>query len=172
MRIDREKLKLACNQMQVPSFDENDYQFLVEYHKIIAPVAHAMKILEANRFTFGIYLPTLVGLRAKLADMRTDKFTHGLPLLDAISDGFETRFKEMLDIFDAKGTSTPLYIAMVTNPQYKLNFLGFKSIPRHISIQVQNMLMNAGKEVQEQDEETATPGVGANIEIGKCELGI
>ncbi|XP_055308862.1 uncharacterized protein LOC129572786 [Sitodiplosis mosellana] len=42
---------------------------------------------------------------------------------------------------------------MVTNPQFKLNFLGFREVPSHISQRVRNMLLAAGKVIQQEQQE-------------------
>lgn len=173
MKIDRDKLKLACNQMKIASLDEDDCCFLEEYYEIITPIACALKSLEANRFAFGLYLPILTGIRKKLNDLKKKRFVYGKPLINALEKGFEQRFAEFLDIYDLYGRSVPLYIAMVTNPQYKLNFLGFERIPSHISNKVQTMLLNAGKEalthekekeIQNRTEEEAVASTSATID--------
>lgn len=42
-----------------------------EYHSIMSLVADALNTLEANRYTFGIYLPTLLGLQYQLQQLIT-----------------------------------------------------------------------------------------------------
>lgn len=147
MNIDSEKLKLACQQCKIDTLDDDELVFLHEYHKIILPIAMALKLLEGNRLTFGAYLPTLIGLRLNLGKMNAFKFVYCQPLLVAVSNGFEERFASVLDIFHVDGKWIPLYIAMITDPQYKLNFLGMRTIPAHISEKVRRILFNAGKEV-------------------------
>lgn len=147
MNTDLEKLKAVCRECKIDALDDDDLVFLQEYHMIILPIAIALKTLEGNKLTFGAYLPTLTGLRLNLGKMNNLKFIYCEPLLAAVSNGFEERFRTVLDIYDEEGKWIPLYIAMVTNPQYKLNFLGMKTIPSHISEKVRTILFNAGKEV-------------------------
>lgn len=147
LKIPLEILNQACQQIQVDQMTEDERNFLSEYHKILTPVVCALKTLSANQFSFGLYLPVLVGLNRKLNDAKNTRFIYGNPLAHAIEDGFQKRFFKYMDIFDLQGRSTPLYIAMAINPQFKLNYLGFEPVPAHTSNRVFDMLLNAGKEI-------------------------
>lgn len=125
----------------------DEYTFLKNYHAAIKPVAIALKILEANRYTFGIFLPTLVGLRAKLAAVKNKIAPICHPLIAAMQSGFEKRFADVMNIFNTEGKSVPLYIAMVTDPKYKLNFLNMERIPPHIFQQIRKILLNAATDI-------------------------
>lgn len=124
-------------------FEHNEYQFLFEYQRIMKAIATALKTLEANKYTFGIYLPTLFGLRMKLAALERNA-VRCLPLVEVIQDAFEERFGNVMDIFSVDGKSTPAYLAMVSNPNFKLNYMGMKTIPSHTLNRVKQMLFNAG----------------------------
>lgn len=154
-------LELACRELKIEALTDDDYIFLKEYLKCIAPVAVALKNLEGDRFTFGIFLPTLVCLRSKL-DMNkrlcetANAMIYCHPLSVAIQLGFETRFGDMMDIFNQR--SKPLWIAMVSNPQYKLDYIGMKRIPEHTSTKVRNFLYNVGKQIVDAERiEEASP---------------
>lgn len=153
--------------MKIAAFDDDEYIFLEEYHQVISPIASGLKTLSSNKYTFGLYLPTLIGLRVKLNDLKKTNYIYCKPLIVALERGFETRFANLMDIYDYDGKSVPLYIAMVTNPQYKLNFLGMKQIPSHISNKVRTMLLAAGQEIlnreKEKEKESAESAADSNI---------
>lgn len=163
MSIDENKLEQACIQLRVKPLDSNEYDFLREYHYVMSLIATALNTLEANRYTFGIYLPTLLGLQYKLqllikhlsnkdSPIYTIKIiddegevqevgTNCLPLTYAIKRGFEKRFGDLIDPFHIK--SIPLYVAMMSNPTYKLNFMCLPSISEELFDQLKGMLVNA-----------------------------
>lgn len=144
MSIDRARLESACVHLKVDVFSDEEYEFLVEYHKVISLVANALKSLEADRYTFGLYLPTLIGLKLKLkALFDGNTMFHCLPLVIALQNGLESRFGELMDPFNAEGKSVPLYVAMLSNPAFKLNFLGMKSVPSNLLLRLKEMLYNA-----------------------------
>lgn len=98
LSIDRAKLESACVHLKVDVFSDEEYAFLVEYHKVISLVANALKSLEADRYTFGLYLPTLIGLKLKLqALFDGNTIIHCLPLVVALQNGLERRFGELMD---------------------------------------------------------------------------
>lgn len=158
LKYDVEKLKTACHKIKIVPLDDDDFEFLREYHSIITPVAIALKTLESSQFSFGLYLPTLIGLRIKLGQLVQSPLFHCKPLVLAIQDGFETRFKKVLDIFDSEGQWIPLYLGMVTNPRFKLNYLGMRTIPSHISNKIRSILFNAGKDILEKEKRDQANG--------------
>lgn len=111
-----------------------------------------MKTLEGNKHTFGLYLPTLFGLRnvlEKYANIETTETLACLELAKAIKAGFETRFGQLMDVNDPEGKSAPLYIAMITNPQFKMNFMGSKTIHPNVLCQLKEMLVSAAIDIQQ-----------------------
>lgn len=51
LSIEKEKLDRACTSLHIPPFSADEYTFLIEYHKILTPVAVALKTPEANKHT-------------------------------------------------------------------------------------------------------------------------
>lgn len=136
--------------MEIPVFNDSEYEFLQNYQKILSLVAIALKTLEANKFTFGLYLPTLFGLRIKLNELANDLSTNiCYTLVTTLQDSFEVRLGSFMNPYDHDdtGQSTPLYLAMVSNPIYKMNYMGFSRIPSHILKRIQTILFNAGIDV-------------------------
>lgn len=70
LSIDKDKLDRACVEMKLSTFDVDEYSFLKEYRIALTPITVALKILKANKYTFGLYLLTLIGLRRKLAELK------------------------------------------------------------------------------------------------------
>lgn len=154
LSIDRRKLEQACEALSVPAFDTDEYEFLKQYHEIINKVAMALKGLEGDGNTFGTYLPTLIGPRHVLAEYSNElptEITMCVPLAKALRDGFEQRFAPLMDVLDPE--SKPLYIAMITNPEFKLNFMGTSQIDPRILIKLKNMLVDEAMELQMEKDE-------------------
>lgn len=158
-------MERACSHLKLAILDDDDYLFLQEYHEIVSLVAIALKTLEANKYTFGIYLPILVGLRTKLAELSEKKFMFCEPLLHALTVGFEERFGCFMDLFNGEAKHVPLYLAMVTNPRFKLNFLNFRRVPTHTFIKIRNMMLNAAKEVSQTAKSSTDDDTNSNNEI-------
>lgn len=149
LSIEKSKLDTACFQLQIGRLDEDEYDFLCEYYRVISLIAVALKTLEANKYTCGLYLPILFGLKIKLQAMAEDpSVLECKPLVRAVQSGFETRFEHLMDPCDTTGKSQPLFIAMMSNPQYKLNFMGLPTIPSNVLSNLKNMLFNAIAENQ------------------------
>lgn len=138
-------------------------EFLREYLAIIRPVALALKTLEGNSHTFGVYYPTILSLRRKLGEANILELKFCGPLAIAIRDGFEDRFKHLLDLYDLQARSAPLFVAMMSNPKLKLNFLGWRAIPSHISTVARKLLFNAGREVLESEKKKGAAVADATI---------
>lgn len=163
MSIDKSKLELACIQLPVDALEPNEYAFLCEYYGVMSLVAGAMNTLEADRYTFGIYLPTLLGLQYQLRNvieqLRNQSSrqysieiidelgemnmvsSNCLPLAYAVKRGFDNRFGDLIDPYNVK--SVPLYVAMLSNPMFKLNFMCLPSISEELFTHLKEMLVNA-----------------------------
>lgn len=74
-------------------------------------------------------------------------------MIAAVSNGFERRFGPVMDLYNRDGLSVPLYIAMATNPKYKLNFLGMREIPTHTWRQIRKILVAAGVDEMEKQQQ-------------------
>lgn len=165
LSIDEDKLEHACAQLRVDPLESNEYAFLREYRDVMALVATALETLEANRYTFGIYLPTLFGLQyqlqrlierlscensrsysIKIVDEEGNIKTvssNCLPLAHAIKRGFDNRFGELIDPYNINGKSVPLFVAMMSNPSFKLNFMCLPSISEELFKHLKEMLVSA-----------------------------
>lgn len=146
--------------MGIEPFDAEEYEFLQRYYEIINKVRIAQKVLEGDRHPFGLYLPTLFGLRAmlnKYANMALTEYKKCKPLAVALQNGFNDRFADLMDVFSSDGRSTPLYIAMITNPNYKLNFMGTRVIDPRVLSKLKEMLVAAALEINRVNKSCEKP---------------
>lgn len=174
LSINEDKLEYACTELGIQPLDCDEYAFLREYFQVISFVAATLKTLEANRFTFGVYIPTLLALQynlqqiiLKLSDINARTYSietvdesgkkktvssNCLPLAYAIKNGFDNRFGELIDPFNENSKSVPLYVAMLANPTLKLNFMCLKNISGNLFIQLKQMLLSAAIKAYEEEK--------------------
>lgn len=145
LSIERSKLESVCIALGIVPMDSDEYEFLQQYFKLISKVASALKILEGDKNTFASYLSVLIDLRRafeKYTDFYSDMLEKCNALGYAIRKGLQERFSEMMNIDDAK--SVPLYVAMMSNPKYKLNFMGVSTIAPNLLSKLKEILVEAG----------------------------
>lgn len=138
--------------LKVDPLDDDEYAFLQEYHSVIALIATALKSIESNRYTFALYLPTLFGLKIKLQELIDKKLVSDcIPLVHALQNGIESRFGNLMDPFGSDKKSVPLFIAMITNPQFKLNFMGMKQISSNLLNKLKDMLVSEATKIENEN---------------------
>lgn len=140
---------------------DTDNDFLREFKLVMRPVAEGLTALEGNIF-FGAYLPHLFGIRSQLDRLKQQNLRFCNPLVKAIDEGFIERFKDVMDPYHVR--SVPLYLAMITNPKYKLSFMG--QLRPTILIRLKNMLLSAAEEILEETQiERPTKTDDKSVEI-------
>lgn len=144
MKIDSILLRSVCIELHISSLNQRDYDFLWEFLMVMRPIANGITFLEGDKQLFGAYLPTLFGIKTALSDMETE-LTYCAPLLQAVNDGFNRRFGEMMDPFNAK--SVPLFIAMVSNPMFKMSYIPPSFMRASVIRSIKNMLLTAGEKI-------------------------
>lgn len=127
-RLDRIALALACETLQIEKLCDQDFKFLSEFVSVIKPIANAITYLEGNVQTFGAYLPMLFSVRQTLKDLYTkDDLEFCGALVTAVKDGFDKRFGHIMKLSDTfevgDPKALPLFIAMISNPEFKINFI-------------------------------------------------
>jgi len=86
--------------------------FLGEYAKTMAPVAKALDILQGeSNIHLGWLLPTITSLISKLQKLRAS-LKYCKPLIDALLDGVNKRFGEMM-------SDPELIAASILHPKFK-----------------------------------------------------
>lgn len=171
MSFDRVVLQCLCTELAIAPLSPEDYDFLIEYVSIFKPIAEGITFLEGNQQMCGSYLPTLYGIEARLNDIRNESLAYCGPLLDAVIAGFQRRFGDKMD--PSKVRSVPLFIAMISNPKYKLSFLPPNLLRPTFLKQVKTIMLKAAEKIiQENDafesdsfeaDESATPVNGEGI---------
>lgn len=157
--MDRVKLALACEALKIDKLCDQDYLFLSEYTRIIKPIANAITYLEGDKQTFGGYLPMLFGVRQTLKDLYLeDNLQYCKSLLIAVKDGFDKRFGHLIKLTSTYETgdakAVPLFLAMITNPEFKLNYIPndwFHGNAQGMT-QIKSILLNAMKEYLEEEK--------------------
>lgn len=132
-------------------------------------IAKAIKVLQSNKHTFGIYLPTLYGLRLKIGELKTKNFIFCSPLIDEIEVGFEKRFSKFINVFNNDGLSVPLYLAMVSNPLYKFDFIGMARLPAHIMDSVKDWMIKAAIEIIDSPKPAPESNISATVDDGNVD---
>lgn len=148
-------LEDALIELKIPIPEDDEYLFIEEYYRVLTPITIALRTLETNKYTFGLYLPILFGLRKALDELHAEKLMHCKPLITALQSGFEQRFAKFMDIYNVNSLHVPLYLAMVSNPHFKLDFLGFeRRIPSHYITNIRDMLMAEAKSIVKETKQS------------------
>lgn len=148
-------LQTLCSALKIDALNENDYEFLTEYVTIIRPIANAITILEGDKQMCGSYLPVLFGIQKWLDFIESNAnapIMHCDALLQAVKNGLKTRFSAMMDPFDV--VSVPLYIAMVSNPKYKMNFIPPNVMRLSVFNSIKTTLIRVGENILATEDES------------------
>lgn len=151
--MDRVAFAVACEVLSLDKLCDQDYVFLTEFASVIKPIADSITYLEGSVKTFGGYLPMLFSCSATLKDLSVaNTLKYCEPLLTAVRMGFAKRFNSIMrlgNIFErADARAVPLFLAMLTNPGFKLAFIPdtwFYENANGIH-QIKSILMNAMKQ--------------------------
>ena len=125
----------------IGAFTNTQLEFLKEFEYVLRPVMKALKFVQ-GRYYFGSYLPMLFGLQSELNSEKSLK--HCKPLVLALRNGFEKRFNQIMTPENPK--SVPLFVAMITNPQYKMNYIP-QNLLRNNILRLKRMLLSAAEEM-------------------------
>lgn len=88
---------------------------------VLKPIARGITCLEGQRL-FAYYSITLFNIRSELSRLSVDgNLKYAKPLLNAVTSGFEKRFKDVMDLNNV--SSVPLYLSMLSHPGFKINFI-------------------------------------------------
>lgn len=108
--------------LEITPFNKQQRYFLEEYKMILGPIATALGNLQGSKCPYAIVLPTLYITEEKLQKLKTDdKLMVCKPLLNAVIEGFEKRFKLIMDFFSQK--AIPALVATICHPYFKLRWI-------------------------------------------------
>lgn len=150
--------------MKISTLNDEEYAFLREYHSVITLIATALKSIESDRYTFALYLPTLFGLKIKLQELIDENLIFDcIPLVQAVQNGIESRFGNLMDPFSSDKKSVPLFIAMMTNPNFKLNFMGMKEISSNLLNKLKDMLVSEAAKIENENPNQSSNDDNADV---------
>lgn len=106
----------------ITPFTKQQRYFLKEYEMILRPIATALDNMQGSKCPYAVVLPTLNLTEEKLRKLKTDdNLVVCKPLLNAVINGFEKRFKLIMDFSSQK--AVPALIATICHPHFKLRWI-------------------------------------------------
>jgi hypothetical protein len=110
-------LKQVFSHFGVDYFRPAEEEFLLEYVKILRPIAEALDVLQADKnISIGYLLPTLTILKTKFRKIDERHPKHCQPMLREILKGIEKRFGSYFNDRELK-------LAAILHPRFKLHWL-------------------------------------------------
>lgn len=138
---DKSSFQVLMVALGIGAFTNLQLEFLEEFELVLRPVMRAIKYVQ-GRYYFGSYLPMLFGLQSELNVEKPRKFCK--PLVVALRNGFEKRFGDIMNPENPE--SVPLFVAMVANPKYKLNYVP-QNLLTHNILRLKRMVLSAAEEM-------------------------
>lgn len=135
-----------CDKLQIKQFSTLDIDFLSEFLVCLRPIAETITILEGD-ILYGHTLPALFTIQIKFDEIRNNGLEYSLPLLNALENGFEKRYKEFLDPFNA--TAAPYFLAMASHPSYKLDCIPGE---KYKATKIFNLLLSEAQELKKKND--------------------
>lgn len=139
--------KYVLASVEIPIFTDSNYTFLREFQSIMRPISEGLTFLEGDRQTFDAYAPMFFGIQAEFKRLEMIDFVFARPLLDAVMSGFGERFDHLLDPFNEK--SIPIFLAMLSNPKYKLNYLPPSALSSEQFAKLKNVIVKEAGAINE-----------------------
>lgn len=136
MNTDKDYLNLVCRKLQISEFSDENFAFMREFLTCLKPIAETITVLEGD-ILYGHTLPALFTIQNNFDEIRSGGLHYALPLLNALEDGFEKRYNEFLNPFNAK--AAPYFLAMVSHPSYKLDCVPGQ---KERATRIYNLLLN------------------------------
>lgn len=117
----RDSLPKLMSELKLPSFKEIELEFLDEYCQILEPIAIALDRLQGEKTCFyADVLPTLLKVSSQFSTLHSVNLRHGLPLLNAVTSGFNRRFSDFLQLSPEVNMAI---LATITHPYFKMRWL-------------------------------------------------
>jgi hypothetical protein len=121
LEIGNSKLSDICQALDLPKFKSTEMECLQEYVAVMGPVAIALDKLQGEKDAFfGNIMPTLVTVQQKLTGMLNKNLKHAEPLVSALLNGLDKRFREELAF---TRSAKDKIIASVAHPYFKLRWI-------------------------------------------------
>lgn len=163
MSIEREYLNIVCSKLNIEQFSDLDINFLSEFLVCLQPIAETITVLEGD-ILYGHTLPALFTIQNNFDEIRNNRLEYTLPLLNALEDGFEKRYREYLSPFNT--TAAPYFLAMVSHPSYKLDCIPGE---KHKATKIFNLLLSEAQELNKKNDDllsASTSETTTDIDLG------
>ncbi|KAK5866555.1 hypothetical protein PBY51_020738 [Eleginops maclovinus] len=116
MSLTESQLNGICGQLKVAKLHPQEMMFLIEYTAILKPLAYSINLLQGEKNCyFGYIVPTILSLKAKLAEKLT-QVQFSTHILSAVIKAIDTRFGQVLASHEAR-------MATSTIPKFRLWWL-------------------------------------------------
>lgn len=143
---DPDRMDTLMMKFDIPSFTQQDRQFLSEYIKVLTPITSALNNLQKTNCYYGILLPTLFTIKRALIGFQTDSsIKYCKSLADAALAGLDRRFENIMN-FQSK-YSVPALIATCSHPFFKLRWLRENKTPENMEY-LKKILLKAANELE------------------------
>lgn len=116
MSLTESQLNGICDQLKLAKLHPQETMFLKEYTAILKPLAYSINLLQGEKNCyFGYIVPTILSLKAKLAEKLT-QVQFSAHILSAVIKAIDTRFGQVLASHEAR-------MAASTIPKFRLWWL-------------------------------------------------
>uniref|UniRef100_A0A9J8CTB9 Transposase n=1 Tax=Cyprinus carpio carpio TaxID=630221 RepID=A0A9J8CTB9_CYPCA len=116
MSLTESQLNGTCDQLKLAKLHPQETMFLKEYTAILKPLAYSINLLQGEKNCyFGYIVPTILSLKAKLAEKLT-QVQFSAHILSAVIKAIDTRFGQELASHEAR-------MAASTIPKFRLWWL-------------------------------------------------
>ena len=113
----RAALNKIMTQLKLQSLSDTDVAFLKEYEQVMASVAKALDVVQGENHAYlGCLLPTLAITVRRLRESKMKDLRFCEPLVDAILEGMERRFRNTFKDLDCQ-------LAAAFHPMFRLTWL-------------------------------------------------
>jgi len=117
----KDTLNKVCSELNVPTLQEHELEFIQQYCNCVQPVADALDRLQGENHTFyGELIPTLLTVKKKLQTISAQKPKHCEWLPKALLQGLQKRFESYLSLSLAQKDAI---IAAISHLKMKLRWI-------------------------------------------------
>jgi hypothetical protein len=118
----RDSMSKLMSELKLPSFKEIELEFLDENCQILEPIAIALDRLQGEKKTtcMLIWFQLCLRLAVTFPHCKTVNLRHCLPLLNAVTSGFNRRLADFLQLSPEVNMAI---LATITHPYFKMRWL-------------------------------------------------
>lgn len=143
---DKEKLPTLYEKLSIKQYSlkENEVEYLIEFVKVLKPLALALDILQGDtNIYFGYAIPTIASMRIKVEKLKNLKLKYFATVVDDLLLAISKRFEEYLTFKNKHAM-----LAAISNPAFKMRWIVlFKAQEPQISEDLKRMFISACEEL-------------------------